>query len=55
VSWRTRTALLRPGRVALRAVDRDDGEEEEEDRAGRRAAGGGSEGRQIGQLSMKRL
>jgi len=40
--------------VALRAVERDDGEEEE-DRAGRRADGGGSEGRQMGQLSMKRL
>jgi hypothetical protein len=47
-------ALLRPGRVPLRAVDRGDGAAEEV-RAGRRAAGGGSAGRQMGQLAMKRL
>jgi hypothetical protein len=40
--------------VALRAVDRDDGDEDGV-RAGRRADGGGSAGRQMGQLSMKRL
>jgi hypothetical protein len=39
--------------VAPRVVERDG--DDEGVRAGRRVEGGGSEGRQMGQLSMKRL